>query len=103
MEINRDKENSCLYISQEDYCKKILQKFKIENAKPMKTYITNHFKLSAENSPKEKDKKHQDYMSKIPYSQLVGSLMHLMVSTKSDLSYSTSLVSCYMANPGKQH
>ncbi|XP_038895984.1 secreted RxLR effector protein 161-like [Benincasa hispida] len=72
-------------------------------AKSVCTPIANHFKLSAENSPKESDIEYQKVMSTIPYSQVVGSLMYLMVSTRLDIAYATSLVSRYMANPGKRH
>jgi hypothetical protein len=42
-------------------------------------------------------------MSKVPYSSAVSSLMYAMVCSLLDLSYAMSLVSRYMANPGKKH
>jgi hypothetical protein len=42
-------------------------------------------------------------MSKVPYSSDVGSLMYSMVCSRPDLSYAMSLVSRYMANPGRTH
>jgi hypothetical protein len=42
-------------------------------------------------------------MLKVPYSSVVGSLMYAMVCSHLDLSYAMSLVSRYMANPGKEH
>ncbi|CAM0870358.1 unnamed protein product [Alopecurus aequalis] len=44
-----------------------------------------------------------EYMSRVPYSSAVGSLMYAMVCSRPDLSYAMSLVSRYMANPGKEH
>jgi hypothetical protein len=44
-----------------------------------------------------------EYMSKVPYSSVVGSFMYVMVCSRLDLSYAMSLVSRYMANPGKEH
>ena len=44
-----------------------------------------------------------EYMSRVPYSSAVGSLMYVMVCSRPDLSYAMSLVSRYMANPGKKH
>uniref|UniRef100_A0ACD5ZUM4 Uncharacterized protein n=1 Tax=Avena sativa TaxID=4498 RepID=A0ACD5ZUM4_AVESA len=44
-----------------------------------------------------------EYMSKMPYSSAVGSLMYAMVCSRPDLSYAMSLISRYMANPGKEH
>ena len=42
-------------------------------------------------------------MSRVTYSSDVGSLMYAMVYSRPDLSYAMSLVSRYMANPGKEH
>ena len=42
-------------------------------------------------------------MSKVPYASLVGCLMYAMVCTRPDLAQVVSVVSRYMANPGRQH
>ena len=42
-------------------------------------------------------------MNSIPYANLVGSLMYVMVCTRPDIAYAVSLVSRYMENPGKAH
>ena len=42
-------------------------------------------------------------MINIPYASAVGCLMCAMVLTRPDLSYAVSVVSRYMANPGKEH
>ena len=42
-------------------------------------------------------------MSKVPYASAVGSLMYSMVCTRPDLAYAASLVSRFMANPGRAH
>ncbi|KAG8492887.1 hypothetical protein CXB51_010059 [Gossypium anomalum] len=44
-----------------------------------------------------------EYMSHVPYSSTVGSLMYAMVCSHPDLSYAVSVVSRYMTNPGKEH
>ncbi|GKC60615.1 hypothetical protein Tco_1088213, partial [Tanacetum coccineum] len=43
------------------------------------------------------------YMKTVPYSSAVGSLMYAMVCTRHDLAHATSVVSRFMANPGKAH
>lgn len=40
-------------------------------------------------------------MSKVHYSSTIGSLMHAMVYTHYDILHVVSVVSRYMANPGK--
>jgi hypothetical protein len=42
-------------------------------------------------------------MSRVPYSSVVGSIMYAMVCTHLDISQAISVVSRYMANPGKVH
>ena len=42
-------------------------------------------------------------MANNPYSQVVGSIMYLLIFPRLDLSYSSSLISGYMANPSKGH
>ena len=42
-------------------------------------------------------------MSRVPYSNIVGSLMYAMVCTRTDIAHAVSVVSRYMANLGKAH
>ena len=44
-----------------------------------------------------------DYMSKVPYSSAVGSLIYAMVCTRLDISHAMGVVSRYMNDPGKEH
>ena len=44
-----------------------------------------------------------EYMSRVPYTSAIGSLMYAMVCSRPDLSHALSVVSRYMANPGKQY
>nr|GEX62887.1 retrotransposon protein, putative, Ty1-copia subclass [Tanacetum cinerariifolium] len=44
-----------------------------------------------------------NYMENVPYASVVGSLMYAMVCSRPDLSHALSVVSRYMANPGKEH
>jgi hypothetical protein len=44
-----------------------------------------------------------EYMSRVPYSSTVGSLMYAMVCTRPDIAHAVGVVSRYMKNPGKEH
>ena len=103
IDIIRDRDQSTLSINQTSYCEKVIRRFNLTNARPVTLPIAHHFKLSAVNSPSETDIEHKLQMKNVPYSQAVGSLMYLMISTRPDLSYSASLVSKYMANSGRRH
>ena len=60
-----------------------------------------HFKLSALLSSSTNNK--GDYMNKIPYASLVGSLMYAMVCTRPDIAQEVIMVSRYMHDPRKVH
>ncbi|GKB35118.1 hypothetical protein Tco_0880060 [Tanacetum coccineum] len=43
------------------------------------------------------------YMEKVPYANVVGSLMYAMICTRPDISHVVGMVSRFMHNPGKGH
>jgi hypothetical protein len=45
----------------------------------------------------------EQFMSRVPYSSAVGSIMYAMVCTCTDISQVVSIVSRYMANPNNVH
>lgn len=101
IEILRNKNDGTLFLNQRSYIRKILEKFRMNQAKGATTPMDSHFKLSVAFSPSEA--KEQEKMENILYSNVVGSVMYCMVCTRPDLTYSASMVSRYMANPGKMH
>uniref|UniRef100_A0A251V331 Putative zinc finger, CCHC-type n=1 Tax=Helianthus annuus TaxID=4232 RepID=A0A251V331_HELAN len=101
MEITRDKGRGILRLTQSSYIRKVLNNFGMMNCKPVSIPFANHFKLSAQNCPKDEEEFKQ--MEKCPYANAVGSLMYLMVCTRPDIGYGASVVSRYLANPGKLH
>ena len=46
MRITRDRKNRKLTLSQGEYIEKVLQRFRMQNAKPIITPLASHFKLS---------------------------------------------------------
>ncbi|XP_070003518.1 secreted RxLR effector protein 161-like [Nicotiana sylvestris] len=42
-------------------------------------------------------------MSRVPYTNVVGSLMYAMVCTRPDIAQVVRVISRYMHNPGKEH
>src|SRR4051812_5812458 len=85
----------------EAYRRKILEKFGMSNSKPVVTPTNLQFKLSIDQCPSTDVER--AYMNSIPYANIVGSLMCVMVYTRPDIAYVVGLVSRYMANPGKSH
>ncbi|GJX69666.1 retrotransposon protein, putative, ty1-copia subclass [Tanacetum coccineum] len=101
MEIVRDRSRKILRVSQSEYVSKILNNFRIDNGKSVQMLLGRHFKLSLKDCPvRDCDVKS---MSKVPYANVVGSLMYLMVCTRPDIVYTANVVSRYLVNPGKNH
>ncbi|WCJ18000.1 Transposon Ty1-LR1 Gag-Pol polyprotein [Euphorbia peplus] len=101
MEIRRDRSSRRLWLSQQGYVEKVLERFAMSNAKPVSTPLANHFQLSEEDCPKT-DKEIEE-MTKVPYASAVGCLMYAMVCTRPDLAHAVSQVCKYMSKPGKRH
>ena len=101
MRIIRDKANGTLKLSQAEYVKKILNRFNMNEGKPVSTPLGSHFRLSKEKSPKTKEER--DHMSKVSYALAIGSLIYAMVCTRPDIAHVVGVVSRYMSRPEKQH
>jgi len=91
MEIIRERHVGKSYLSQKGYINKVLCRFNMHEAKPLSTALC------------PQSDKDVEYMSKVPYSSAVGSLMYAMVYSHPDLSHALSVVSRYMAKPCKEH
>ena len=44
-----------------------------------------------------------EYIARVPYSSIVGSLMYAMVCTRPDIAHAVEVVSRYINNLGKEH
>ena len=57
MQIMHDMKNKRLWLSQEKYIKKVLERFNMKDAKPVGTPLATHFKLSVELCPSDDKEK----------------------------------------------
>ena len=73
----------------------------MQNAKPVSTPLASHFKLSKAMCPETQEE--INYMSKIPYSSAVGSLMYTMVCTRPYIAHEVGVVRRYMNNTCKDN
>jgi hypothetical protein len=97
MKIVREKKSDKLYLNQWGYIKK--HRFNMHNAKPVSTPLAAHFILFSTLCPESDD--NIDYMSRIPYSNAIDSLMYVMACSLPNLSHALSVDSRFMANPDK--
>ncbi|GKU93138.1 hypothetical protein SLEP1_g6763 [Rubroshorea leprosula] len=90
-----------LWLSQEKYTEKVLDRFNMSKAKPVSTPLACHFKISTEQCPTRKEQ--AKYMKNVLYASAVGSLMYAMVCTRPDIAHAVGVVSKFLSNLGKQH
>ena len=101
MEILRDRVAGRLSFSQKLYIENVLRRFNMQNGKPATNLLASHFRLSSTLCPQSDEE--VDYMSRVPYSSFVGSLMYAMVCLRPDLAYVVSVVRKYMEKLDKEH
>ena len=65
------------------------------------TPLSTHVKLSKNECPKSDDEK--EFMSKIPYHFVVGSLVYATIMTRPDIGFVVGVVSKFLSNPSKKH
>ena len=98
-EIERDRKNEILFLSQKSYIQKVLQRFNTFDLRHVLTPITSHFKLSSTQSPQTEEER--KFMQRVSYFSAADYLMYSMVCSRPDLAYAVSLVSRFMLNLGK--
>ncbi|KAL0456583.1 UNVERIFIED_CONTAM: Retrovirus-related Pol polyprotein from transposon TNT 1-94 [Sesamum latifolium] len=84
MTIERNRKNSSIFLNQSSYVKNVLKRFSMQNAKPTSVPLAAHFQLCKDQSPKTDSEKEK--MKNVPYSNAIGSVMYLMVSTRPDIA-----------------
>ncbi|RAW21199.1 hypothetical protein PC110_g22358 [Phytophthora cactorum] len=99
--ITRNRKNRSIFIHQEKYATKVLDRFSHLDSHPVGTPTDGSLKLTQDMCPQiEADKAE---MKAIPYREAVGSFMYLMMGTRPDLAYFLREVSQFLANPGQAH
>jgi len=100
MDIERDRRSGKVSLTQKGYLQKVLQRFNInDDTKSVSTPLAPHFKLKSTLSPTTIEER--EYMTRVPYTSAIGSLMYAMVCTRPDLSQAASMISKYMHDPGR--
>ena len=95
------KSDGSIGISQSKYIKSMLKRFGLESCNPVLTPLDPSVKLSKDMSPTSV--KGMMKMEKLPYRELIGSLMYLMVCSRPDISFTVGQLASYMNCPGTQH
>ena len=101
IEITRTKET--LSFAQPDYSEKILERFRMQNAKPNKYPLNKRATQSGESTNREKavesEQKEATTESNFPYREAVGSLMYLATQTRPDMALAVNTAAMHQENP----
>ena len=79
----------------------MLNHFGMTSAKPVCTPLITSIRLIELNATQSESKR--EYMYRVPYATVVGSLMYAMVCIRSDMAQAVNGVSRYMGKIGKEH
>eukprot|EP00253_Pinus_taeda_P035114 PITA_35114 len=101
MEIKRDRAKRKLWLNQRKYVETILQKFNMQDSKPVKVPIPVGVRLSVEQCPKTQEE--EEDMSRVPYASAISSLMYAMVCTRLEIAHAVRVLSRFMSKPWKEH
>ena len=99
MEIKRDRSKRKLWLNQRKYVETILQRFNMQDSKPVKVPIPVGVRLSAEQCPKTQEE--EEDMSHVPYASAVGSLMYAMVCTRPNIAHAVGVLRKFYVKTGE--
>jgi hypothetical protein len=85
-----------ILIDQVDYLHKVLQRFKLINAKTVPTPLPEGYQPLPNKDPPNLELCSQ-------FQQVIGSLLYIMIGTRPDIAYAVTKLSQYGANPNKDH
>ena len=84
-------------LKQKHYIEAILERYGMEECKPVSTPIESNCKLSTPENANESE------MRKYPYKNLVGALMYLAVTTRPDIAYPVNHLSQFNSDYSIEH
>lgn len=97
LKVQRDREKRTLKLLQPAYIDKILEKFHLDKANAVQTPIEKEALLTPRTKSEASASKQEKYQG------MTGSLMFLMVKTRPDIAFSTSVASRFSKNLSHQH
>ena len=101
MKVTWDCQTCTISLLQEPYINSILAKYNFVDMKPVAIPLNPHIQLLEKQFPKSMSK--IACMHNIPYRQAVGSLIYLATGAWLDITFATSFVFQFNANPSLEH
>ena len=100
-QIERDWKNRTISINQHAYIESLAEKYKLVNAKPVKTLIKPGTQYSFKQCPSTPNQVAK--MKGICYNEAIGSILWPAVASRPDIAYATRILSQFLQNPGYIH
>lgn len=97
IEFHHDEKKGEIHMKQTRYIQELIKKFKMTDCKTASTPMEPKLQLRLP------EKVNESEMAKLPYRQLIGSLMYLSTSTRPDISFAISYLSQFNHNYSKEH
>ncbi|CEM29329.1 unnamed protein product [Vitrella brassicaformis CCMP3155] len=101
LKITRDRPRRHLTVTQPQYIDKMISKYNMDQANSTPFPYASGVRLIGDMAPQTEDEKKK--MSKIPYRQLVGSLMFCSVTCRPDIAFAVKELAKHAHNPGVSH
>lgn len=95
MQVQNNREDGSLKLSQEAYAETILKRFEMISCKEINTPMEGNIAILKETS--------ENLITNVPYRELIGSIMYLMLGTRPDLCYSIGVLSQFSEEHGLKH
>ena len=101
LEVTRDRGRRTITFGQSAYIQKVVDRFNLQDAKPLSIPMNPGDNLSVRDCPEALDE--IDKMRHVPYKEAIGSLMYAVIGSRPDIAYKVSYLTCFMQNPGTVH
>lgn len=101
LEIERNRLLRTLTIGQQTYIKNILERFNMQDCKPVSTPFERGTLLQKSNCPNTPEG--VEVMKHVPYQAAIGAIMYAMLGTRPDIAYAVTSLSQFSSNPGQAH
>jgi hypothetical protein len=88
--------NGYITIDQQDYLRKVLERFDLINAKAAPTPLPMGYVPTPNEAPVDEQLRHK-------FQQVIGSLLYIMLGTRPDIAFAVTKLSQFAANPSKDH
>jgi hypothetical protein len=100
-EIKRDRAARTISINQRNYIERMVDRFRLTNAKPVATPMKSGAQFSKDQSPSTPTQEMR--MRGIPYAEAIGSVLWLVIISRPDAAFAVGILSQFIQNPGPAH